>query len=66
MTVASVAVVTKRLLFGMCDRTVDSDGYTGDFASAGDCVYVWVRALAIACASGHRLKALTVYAYLVP
>ena len=31
MTVTSVALVTTKSLFGMCDCTVDSDVGTGDF-----------------------------------
>ena len=32
MTVISLAVETTKFLFGMCDRTVDSDVDTGDFS----------------------------------
>ena len=34
MTVTDVAVAATRLLFGMCDRTIDSDVVTGDFSLA--------------------------------
>ena len=32
MTITSVAVATKKFLFGMCDCTVDSDVGTNDFS----------------------------------
>ena len=40
MTVSSVAVATKKSLFGMCDYTVDCDVDTGDFSLVLVIVYV--------------------------
>ena len=52
----SVAVATKKFLFGMCDCTVDSDVDMGYFfARAMDFACMWPHARAIASVSGHGL-----------
>ena len=40
MTASSVAVATKKFLFGMCDCTVSSNAGTGDFSLVLGVLYV--------------------------
>ena len=44
MTISSVAVVTAKFLFGICDCTVKSDVGSGDFSLMLGILHVWEHA----------------------
>ena len=55
MTVTSVAIVTTKSLFGMCDCTVYNNVGTGDVSLVLGSLHGWTCARAIARVLGHGL-----------